>query len=126
MQETVIDIEDRRGQALVPPPAPPGPASLEFTPALAVAQQCAMVSNLALSNQVANTDLAAKAQLAGQLGVDQLGLAILAHAVGRLQAPGAAQARAAVAALSGNEAASSLLGLRAATRMAARAKRPAR
>jgi hypothetical protein len=108
MSEVHIEIDDRRSQ----PPSPFAAGAVEDL--LAIAQQGAMVSNLAFANQVRNTDLAGQTQLLRQQGMSQLRLAILAKATGQVQASSALQARAAVEALSGDEAAQTLAGLRAA------------
>ncbi|HEY8880576.1 MAG TPA: R body protein [Roseateles sp.] len=108
MSEVHIHIEDRRS----PPPSPCAAGVVEGL--LAIAQQGAMASNLAFSNQVRNTDLAVQVQATRQQGMGQLRLAILAKAAGQVQAPSAMQARAAVEAFSGNEAAQTLADLRAA------------
>ena len=109
-KELHVHIEDRR-QPQPPPPAPPAVAVVASL--LAVAQQGAMVSNLAFANQVRNTDLAGQSQAARQQGMDKLRLGILAKAAGRVQAPSAAGSRAAVEVLTGNEAAQTMADLRA-------------
>lgn len=107
MSEVHIDIEDRRSK----PPSPFAAGAVEDL--LAIAQQGAMVSNLAFANQVRNTDLAGQTQLARQQGISQLRLAILAKAAGRVQTLSALEARAVVEAISGNELAQTLADLRA-------------
>lgn len=106
-----IDIVDRRSPSA--PPMPPGPGT-GLDSLLAIAQQGALMSNLAFANQVHNTDLAGKAQAARQQGMDRLRLSLLAQAVGRVQALRPPEARASVAALTDDAAAHTLADLRSA------------
>ena len=92
---------------------------------LVIAQQGALVSNLAFANQAANTDLAGRAQNTRQQGMDQLRLSILANAVRGVQAQTPTEARAAVTALTDNETARTIADLRAAVQ-AFSGKRPVR
>ncbi|MEO6278179.1 hypothetical protein [Roseateles sp.] len=107
MSEVHIEIDDRRSR----PPSPFAAGAVEDL--LAIAQQGAMVSNLAFANQVRNTDLAGQTQLARQQGMSRLRLAILAKAASQVQVASAKEARAAVEAFSGNETAQALADLRA-------------
>lgn len=110
MSEIHIEIDDRRSPQ--PSPSPLVTGAVEGL--LAIAQQGAMVSNLAFANQVRNTELAGQSQVARQQGMSQLRLAILAKAAGQVQASPALDARAAVEVLSGDEAAQTTADLRAA------------
>jgi hypothetical protein len=78
---------------------------------LVVAQQPALLSDLNLANQVLNQDLAAKGQLTQQNAMNRLRTSILAQAVQRVQGPGPASARAAVAVLTGQALAETLASL---------------
>lgn len=109
MSEVHIEIDDRRSR----PPSPFAAGAVEDL--LAIAQQGALVSNLAFANQVRNTDLAGQTQLVRQQGMSQLRLSILARAAGRVQTLSALEARASVDVFSGNELAQTLADLRAAT-----------
>ena len=81
---------------------------------LVTAQQPAMLSNLAYTNQVSSNDLAAKAQLSNQDAMNRLRLGILARAVDAVQRTGPLTARSSVEVVSANEAAQDLADLRSA------------
>lgn len=114
-----IGIIDRRT-----PPAPPPAVGAVVDSLLAMAQQSALVSNLAFANQVRNTDLAGQSQASRQQGMDRLRLSVLAQATGRIQALAPVEARAVVAVLTDDAAAQTLADLRAT--VASLAGRPAR
>ncbi len=107
--EIAIEVEDQRAAD------PPGIdiAALVATSGLTHASAGSTSSNLALAQQVANTQLAAQAQLGHQQGLDRLRVSILARAVQGLQSTPAITARSAVAALTGNDPAQRLAALRA-------------
>ncbi len=107
MSEVHIEIDDRRSR----PPAPSTGSTVEEL--LAIAQQGAMASNLAIANQVRNVDLSGQTQLALQQSMNQLRLSILAKATGRVQTLSAHEARASAGAFSGSELAQTLAELSA-------------
>ncbi|RTL42009.1 MAG: hypothetical protein EKK53_12690 [Burkholderiales bacterium] len=112
MNKTELDIrfEDRRTPTTVPAEVASATAVASL---LSIAQEGALVSNLAMANQVQNTHLAGQAQGRRQQSMSQLRLSLLAKAVGRMQSLSPAESQAAVAALTDNEAARLLLDLRA-------------
>ncbi|WP_284415548.1 hypothetical protein [Acidovorax sp. SUPP3334] len=81
---------------------------------LASAQQPSALSNLAYANQVASNDLSAKSQIARQDAMNRLRHSVVASAVARIQGLGPLATRSAVTALTGNEGAESLGGLKGA------------
>ncbi len=122
MQEIDISIVDNRGGSGGDTPVAPVLA----LNGLVTAQQPSGLSNLSYTHQVANNDLAAKAQVAHQDALNRLHQSILAGAVNRVQDVGPAAARAAVATLSGNSAAQELADLKSALAAFADRQRRAR
>lgn len=111
MNEIDIHIEDRRGVTPLPSEVA---AATALASLLSIAQDGALSSNLAMALQVHNTDLAGKAQVARQQGMDRLRLSLLAKAVGKTQALSPLAARSAVAGLTGNALAQQIADLSAA------------
>ena len=81
---------------------------------LATAQQASAVSDLAFSNQVSSTGMAARSQVANQDAMNRLHHGILSKAVASVQAPGPVTARSAVDMLSSNALAQEIADLKAA------------
>lgn len=92
---------------------------------IVVAEQAAMLTNLAYSNAVTSRDIGGKAQLANQDAQNKLRISILANAVNRVQDNHALQARSAVDVLTNNELAQAIADLKA-TLAAFSGKKPGR
>ena len=81
---------------------------------LAGAQQASAVSDLAYSNQVSSTGMAARSQVANQDAMNRLHQGILSQAVASVQAPGPVTARSTVTTLTSNALAQEIADLKAA------------
>ncbi len=79
-----------------------------------IAEQPAMLANLAMSNLIANTNLAAQNAVANQQAMNELGVAVLGKAVNLLTTVGPIEARAAEQVLTGDSVAQELADLKAA------------
>ncbi|MBX3660670.1 MAG: R body protein [Ramlibacter sp.] len=78
-----------------------------------IAQQPVMLSNLAFSNLVANTNLAQQNAIANQQAMNELGISIVAKSVTVLSQLSPLEARSAVDVLTNNEQAQTLADLKA-------------
>lgn len=107
MQNVHIEIIDNRGQA---------ESASEYAGLndLVVAEQGSLISNLALANTIASTDLSAKSTLARRDARSRLNISILSNAVNRVQNPQPMKARCAIATLSNSDLAHSIAALKAA------------
>lgn len=86
----------------------------------AIAEQPAMISNLAYSNLVANTDLAQKNAVANQQAMNEVGLSIVAKASNTVSNLGPLEARSAVDILTNDELAQTIADLKATVQAFAR------
>lgn len=109
MSEINIVVVDNTGAD----PRPPSPFAVALS-GMVLAEQPALLSNLAYSDQVASTDLAAKGSLSNQDALNKLQVSILAKAVNQVQNHNPMQARAVVDVLSNNEQAQAIADLKAA------------
>jgi hypothetical protein len=94
-------------------PSGDGVTAVLAASAAVVAQQGAVLADLAFGNQVSSTALAARTQVANQDAQNRLRHAILARAVASVQAPGPTTARSAVFVFSANELAQDVADLKA-------------
>ncbi|GHH57390.1 MULTISPECIES: R body protein [Gammaproteobacteria] len=78
-----------------------------------IAEQPAMISNLAFSNLTANTDLAQKNAVSNQQAMNGLGLSIVAKAANTVSNLGPLEARSAVDILTNDELAQTIADLKA-------------
>lgn len=78
----------------------------------AIAEQPAMISNLAYGNTVANTNLSQQNAVANQQAMNELGVAITGRTVARVANLGPLEARSAVDVLTNNELAQTLADLK--------------
>ena len=78
-----------------------------------IAEQPAMLSNLAYSNSVANTNLSHQNAVANQQALNELGVTILSKAVNAVANIGPMEARSASYVLTGNELASNAVAMNA-------------
>lgn len=78
-----------------------------------VAEQPAMLSNLAYSNLVANTNLLQQNAVANQQAMNELGISVVGKVVNSLTNLGPLEARSAVDVLSNNELAQTIADLKA-------------
>lgn len=82
-----------------------------------VAEQPAMLSNLAFSNTVANTNLSQQNAVANQQAMNELGVSILGKTVNKVSDLGPLEARSAVDILTNNELAQDMASLKASIQM---------
>jgi hypothetical protein len=87
-----------------------------------IADQPAILSNLALANLIANTNLAAQNAIANQQAMNELGVSVVGKIVNMLSTVGPLEARSAVDILTDNELAETLAGLKSALQAIAPAK----
>jgi len=80
-----------------------------------IAEQPAMLSNLAYANLVANTNLSQQNAVAHQQQLNELGISIVAKATNTISNLGPLEARSAVDVLSNNELAQEIADLKGAT-----------
>jgi hypothetical protein len=80
-----------------------------------VGEQPAMLSNLAYSNTVANTNLSQQNAVANQQAMNELGISIVGKTVNNIANLGPLEARSAVDILSNNELAQTIADLKATT-----------
>lgn len=80
----------------------------------AISEQPAMLSNLAYSNVVANTNLSQQNAVANQQAMNELGISILAKASNTISNLGPLEARSAVDILTNDELAQTIADLKAA------------
>jgi 5-enolpyruvylshikimate-3-phosphate synthase len=80
-----------------------------------ISEQPAMLSNLAYSNTVVNTNLAAQNAVANQQAINELGVSILGKMVNVISNLGPLEAKSAQEILSGNTLAEQISDLKAAT-----------
>lgn len=90
----------------------------------AVAEQPAMISNLAYANLVANTNLSQQNAVSYQQAMNELGLAVVGKSVSNASNLGPLEARSAADVLSDNELAEALMGLQAVLKLLAAKKKP--
>jgi hypothetical protein len=79
-----------------------------------VGEQPAMLSNLAYSNTIANTNLSQQNAVANQQAMNELGISIVGKTVNKVSDLGPLEARSAVDVLTNNELAESIMDLKAA------------
>ena len=79
-----------------------------------VGEQPAMLSNLAYSNTIANTNLSQQNAVANQQAMNELGISIVGKTVNKVSDLGPLEARSAVDILTNDEVAQALLDLKAA------------
>jgi hypothetical protein len=79
----------------------------------AIAEQPAMLSNLAYSNLVANTNLSQQNAVANQQAMNELGISIVAKATNSISNLGPLEARSAVDVLTDNDVAQNIADLKA-------------
>lgn len=77
-----------------------------------VAEQPAMLSNLAYSNTIANTNLSQQNAVANQQAMNELGISIVGKTVNKVADLGPLEARSAVDVLSNNELAQTIADLK--------------
>jgi len=103
----------------MPEPASDMQASLNQTAAVigitnlkSVGEQPAMLSNLAYSNAIANTNLSQQNAVANQQAMNELGISIVGKTVNKASDLGPLEARSAVDVLSNNELAQTIADLK--------------
>ena len=79
-----------------------------------ISEQPAMLSNLAYSNTVANTNLSMQNAVANQQAMNELGVSVVGKAVNTVSNLGPLEARSAVDILTNNEVAQAIVDLKAA------------
>jgi hypothetical protein len=79
-----------------------------------VGEQPAMLSNLAYSNTIANTNLSQQNAVANQQAMNELGISIVGKTVNKVSDLGPLEARSAVDILTNNELAETIVDLKAA------------
>jgi len=88
--------------------------SIAIGNAKSIGEQPAMLSNLAYSNTIANTNLSQQNAVANQQAMNELGIAIVGKTVNSLTNLGPLEARSAVDVLTGNSLAEEIADLKAA------------
>lgn len=78
-----------------------------------VAEQPALLSNLAYANTIANTNISQQNAVANQQAMNELAISIVARSVNVITSPGALSARSAVDILTNNELAQTIADLKA-------------